>query len=153
MVCHAVPCHFLPAGAGAAIVAVGVDGDAATGGELTPDLDILGVHEPDEVLHDDVHAVLMEVAVIAEGEEVELQALALHHALIGDIGDGDGGKVRLAGDGAQAGKLRAVELDEVVVAGMLVLEGLQHLRGVVGLVAGVLVAQQGQGFFFSHSYT
>ena len=81
--------------------------------------------------------------MVAEAEQVQLERLALHHAHIGHVGDVDGGEVRLAGDGAQARELRAVELHEVVVSRVLVLEGLQHRRIVVGRVLGVLVAEQG----------
>ena len=48
------------------------------------DLDVSWIHKLDEVLHDDVHAVLMEGPMIAEAEEVELEALALDHAYIGE---------------------------------------------------------------------
>ena len=50
----------------AAIVGEGVDADAATRGEDARHLDIFRVHEADEVLHDDVDAVFVEVAVVAE---------------------------------------------------------------------------------------
>ena len=130
--------QFLVLGAGASVVGVGVDADAAAGGEDAGDLDVLGVHEADEVLHDDVDAVLVEVAVVAEGEEVELERLALDHALVGEVGDADLGEVGLAGDGAQAGELGAVELHPVVVLGVFVLEGFQHVGGVVLTVFGLL---------------
>jgi len=124
-------------GAWTAVVGVGVDGDAATWGEDAGDLDIFGVHEADEVFHDDVDAVLVEVAVVTETEEVELEALALHHALIGEIADAYLGKVGLAGDGAEAGELGAVELHPVVVLRMFVRKGLQYFWSVVGLVFGL----------------
>ena len=57
---------------GVAVVGEGLDGDAATGVEQADDLQIFGIHQLDEVLHDDVDAVLMEVAVVTEAEEVEL---------------------------------------------------------------------------------
>ena len=120
MVRKAFPRNIFPSCAGLAVVAVRVDGDAAAGRELAPHLDVLRIHERDQVFHDDVHAVLVEVAMVAEAEQVQLQALAFHHALARHIGDVDGGEVGLAGDGAQAGELRAVELHEVVVARVLV---------------------------------
>ena len=73
MVGQTLECNLFPAGAGLAVVAVRVDGDAAARGELAPDLDVLRIHERDEVLHDDVHAVLVEVAVVAEAEQVQLE--------------------------------------------------------------------------------
>ena len=59
-------CHVLPHGPGLAVVAVRVDGDAAARRELAPDFDVFGIHELDEVFHDDVDTVLVEVPVIAE---------------------------------------------------------------------------------------
>ena len=86
----------------------------------------------------------MEIPVVAEAEQVQLQALALDHALARHVGDVDRGKVGLPRDRAQAGELGAVELYEVVVARMLVLERLED-TWVVGLrVAHSLVAQKRQ---------
>ena len=124
-----------------AVIAVGVDRDAAARGELAPDLDVLGIHQADQILHDDVDAVLMEVAVVAEAEQIQLERLALHHARAGHIGDIDGGEVRLAGHRAQAGELRAVELDEIIVFRMLVGEGLEQFGRVVGRIGHLLGAQ------------
>ena len=138
----------LPRGAGLAVVAVGVDGNAAPRGEFAPNLDVFGVHEADEILHDDVHAVLVEIPVVAKAEQVQLEGLALHHAGAGHIGYIDGGKIRLAGDGAEAGELRAVELDEIVVVRVLVGEGFQHLGGIVHRIGSFSVPQQGNGAKF-----
>lgn len=80
VVCHAVPSDFLPAGARLAVVTVRVNRDAAARRELAPDLDVLRLHELDEILHDDVHAVLMEIAVVAEAEQIQLERFALNHA-------------------------------------------------------------------------
>ena len=114
-----------------AVIGIGIDADATTGREQPYHLDVLGCHEPHQVFHDDVHAVLMEIAVVAEGEKVELQALGLHHALGRYVHNLDFGKVGLARDRAERRELWAVELYPVVVALMLVLESLQHLGGVV----------------------
>jgi len=145
-----VICDLFPFRAGSAVVAVGVDGQAAAGEELAPDLDVLGVHELDEVLHYDVDAVLVEVTVIPEGEEVELQGLAFDHALGRDVGDRYRSEVRLARDGAQRRELRAVELDPVVVILMLVLESLQHSGIVVEDVVGLFVAKFCKSFIVCH---
>ena len=81
----------------------------------------------------------MEVAVVAEGEEIKLQALALHHLLVGDVEDAYLGEIGLSCDGTERSELRTEELHPVVALGMPVLEGLEDLRGVgfrdVGLVA------------------
>lgn len=118
----------------AAIVGEGVDADAATRGEDARYLDIFGVHEADEVLHDDVDAVFVEVAVVAETEEVELQALALYHAHVGDILYANLGKVGLTRDGAQRCELGAVELHPIVVARVFVYKCFKHLGGVITFI-------------------
>ena len=137
---EAGPGDLFPARVRAAVVGVGMDGDAATGREFAPDLDILRIHERDEILHDDVHAILVEIAVVAEREQVELQALALHHALIRHVVDVDRGEIGLACDRTEARELGTVELHEVIVFGMLVLEGLEHLGCVIGRIAHLLVS-------------
>ena len=91
----------------------------------------------------------MKIPVVAEGKQVQLEAFAFDHFLIRHVGDGDLGKIRLAGDGAQAGEFRAVEFDEIVVPGMLVLKGFQNAGVIVGGIGGVLIAQQGQAFLGS----
>ena len=130
-------CEFLVLSAGAAIVAEGKDADASPWGEVPKDLDVARVHQLDEILHDDIHTVLMEGTVITEAEEVELEALALDHLHIRDIADVYGRIVGLSGDGAEAGELRAVEAHPVVIALMLVGEGLEHLGGIVLPVLGL----------------
>lgn len=100
MVHEAVRCHFLVLGARTAVVGIGVDADAAAWSEDAGDLDVFGVHETDEVFHDLVDAVFVEVAMVAEREEVELEGFALYHALIGEVGDAYLGKVGLTGDRA-----------------------------------------------------
>ena len=128
---EAVLCHFLILRAGLAVVGKGIDADAAAGDEDACHLDVLGFHQVDEVLHDDVDAVLVEAAMIAEREEVKLEALALHHALVGKVADAYLCKVWLACDGTQCRELWAVEAYPIVVLGMLVLKSFQHFGIVV----------------------
>ena len=130
-------CQLLIFRARPPIVGIRIDADATARREQPRDLDILGIHELDEILHDDVDTILMEVAVVAEGEEIELQALAFHHLHIGDIADTDLRKVGLTRDGTERGELGAVEPHPVVVLLMLVGEGLQHLRGIIHLIFGL----------------
>jgi hypothetical protein len=80
----------------------------------------------------------MEVAVVAEGEEVELEALRLDHPFARDVENLDLCKVWLARDGTERGELGAIELHPVVVVGMAVLEGLKHLRSIIHLIVGLL---------------
>jgi len=135
---QAVVGEFFVLGAWAAIVGVGIDADAAAWGEDACHLDVFGVHETDEVFHDDVDTVFVEVAVIAEGEEVEFERLALHHAVVGQVGDANLGEVGLSGNGAQGGELGAVELHPVVVLRVFVFEGFQHFWRIVLTVFGLL---------------
>ena len=135
-------------GAWAAIVGVGVDADAATRQEESFHLDIFGVHELDEVFHDDVDTILVEVAMVAETEQVEFQAFAFHHAQSGDIVDKYLPEVGLACNGAESGELRTVEPHPIVVVGVLVLESFQQLGVVVGVVTSG-IAQCRQVFFFA----
>ena len=88
--------QFLVLGARTAVVGVGVDGDAATWGKETGNLDVFGIHQFDEVFHDDVYAVLVEVSVVSEAEKIELEALAFNHLDVRDIADAELRKVRLS---------------------------------------------------------
>ena len=55
---------------GVAIVGEGVDRYSSARGEDAFDFDVAGVHESDKVLHYNIDAVLMEIAVVSEAEEV-----------------------------------------------------------------------------------
>lgn len=140
--------QLLVFGARPAVVGIGVDADAATRDEKPGDLDIFGIHEADEVLHDDVYAVFVEVAVVAETEQVELQTFAFHHADVGNVADAYFGKVGLAGNGAEAGEFRTVEAHPIVVLGVFVLKGFKHLGCIVVAVSGFF-AQLLQAFAFT----
>ena len=80
---------------GVGIVGEGVDADAASWGEDAGYLKILRIHQSDQVFHDDVHAVFVEIAVIAERKEIELERLGLHHLLPWNVGDIDSSEVGL----------------------------------------------------------
>ena len=56
--------------AGFSVVCKGMDADAAAWSEQPDYLNIFRLHEFDKVFHDDIHAVLMEIAMIAEAEQV-----------------------------------------------------------------------------------
>ena len=123
--------HLLVLRAWFAIVGKGIDADAAAGDEDACHLDVLGFHQVDEVLHDDVDAVLVEAAVIAKREEIKLEALALHHLLVRQVAYPYLCKVWLACDGTQSRELRAVESYPIVVLGVLILKSFQHFGIVV----------------------
>lgn len=53
LVCgQSLPGKLLELGVGLAIVGIGMDGDAATGREDACHLDVAGIHQADEVLHE-----------------------------------------------------------------------------------------------------
>lgn len=85
--------------------------------------------------------------MVAEAEQVELQALTLHHALARHVADVDSSEIGLACNGTQAGELRAVELHEVVVVRVLVNERLQHAGVVIAWILRMLIAQKGNALF------
>ena len=128
---EAVLSHFLILCAGLAIVGEGIDADAATRNENARYLDVFGLHQADEVFHDNVDAILVEAAMIAETEEVEFETLALHHSLVGKVVDANLSEVWLTRNGAKSRELRAVEAYPVIVLGMLVLESLQDFGSIV----------------------
>lgn len=115
--------HFFVFRARATIVGIGVNADATAGSEDTCNFNVFGIHQFDEVFHDDIDAVFVEVTVVAEREEVEFEGFAFHHALVGQVGDADFSKVGLSCDGTQGGELGAVELHPVVVFGVFILKG------------------------------
>ena len=101
--------HLLELRAGTSVIGIRVDRDAATRGKDTCHLDILRIHQMNEVFHYDIHAILVEGTMIAEAEQVEFQTLALYHLDIRDIANTDFRKVRLPRNGTEAGKFRAIE--------------------------------------------
>ena len=119
--------HFLVLRAWLAVVGKGIDAYAATGKEDACHLDVTGFHQSDEVFHYDIDTILVETAVVSEREEVEFQAFALNHPPVGKVVDAYLGEVRLPRDGTERRELGAVETHPIVVLGMLVLEGLQHV--------------------------
>ena len=133
--------HFLVFRSGTTVVGIGIDANATTGREQTYYLNILRIHQFDQVLHDDVHTVLMEIPMVTEAEEVEFQTLALHHSLSRYVENPDFCEIGLTCNRAKRGELRTVELHPIIVLRMTVLECLQHLRGVGGSIVGLLTKQ------------
>ena len=91
----------------------------------------------------------MEISMIAERKQVQFEGFAFHQEFIRHVGNGNGGKVRLTGNGTQAGKLGTIELDKIIIAGVLIGEFLQHLWIVIHAVMGTLTAQLCQAFLFT----
>ena len=75
-VCYALRLHVVemkalfgslfPLGTRLAIICVWIDGQTTARRKLSPYLDVLRIHQLDEIFHDDVDAVLVKVPVIAE---------------------------------------------------------------------------------------
>ena len=59
-------CRLFPLCTRLAIVCVWIDGQTTARRKLAPYLDVLRIHQLDEIFHDDVDAVLVKVPVIAE---------------------------------------------------------------------------------------
>ena len=59
-------CRLFPLCARLAIICVWIDRQTTARRKLAPYLDVLRIHQLDEVFHDDVNAVLVKVPVIAE---------------------------------------------------------------------------------------
>ena len=133
---------------GITIVGEGFDGDAATRIEQADDLQIFGIHQLDQILHNDVDTVLVEVAMVAEAEEIKLEALALHHQRSWDIINDNVSEIRLACLGAQRGELGTIQSHQVFVLRMFILKHFQHLGRIIVAVLCVLVAQQRDTFQF-----
>ena len=131
-----------------AVVGEGLDGNAATRIEQTDNLQILRIHQLDQVLHNDVDAILVKVTVITETEEIEFKALALYHQCARDVINNKVTEVGLACLGAQGGELRTIQSHEILILRMFIFKGLQHLGRIVVAVLGVLIAQQRDTFQF-----
>ena len=80
-----------------AVVGVWVDADSAARKEQTYNFNVFRLHQLNEVFHYYVDAILMEIAVVAETEQIEFQTLALNHLFVGQIHYLDFGKIGLAG--------------------------------------------------------
>ena len=127
---------------GVAVIGKRIDGNTAAGHKYAHHFEIFGVHQFYQILHDNVYAVLVEIAVIAETEKIEFQTLAFHHAFARDVVDDNFSEIRLSGFRTKSGKLRAIESDEIFVLRVLIRESFEHLRSVVVGINGALIAQK-----------
>ena len=59
-------CRLFPLCTRLAVVCIWIDGQTTARRKLSPYLDVLRIHQLDEIFHDDVDAVLVKVPVIAE---------------------------------------------------------------------------------------
>lgn len=65
--------HFFVFRPRAPPVAVRIDGNAAARGEFAPHFDIARFHDFNQIVHNDVDAIFVKVAMIAEAEQIQLQ--------------------------------------------------------------------------------
>ena len=126
---------------GVGIVGEGVDADAAARGEDARYLKVLRGHQFDQVFHDDVDTIFVEIAVVAEREEVEFERFGLHHLLPRNVGYIDGGEVGLPRLGAERGELGTMESNQILVVRMFVYKSFEDFGSVVGGIRGVAVPQ------------
>ena len=101
MVEQAMLRHFFILRTRFSVVVVRIDRDTATWCEFPPHFEIARFHQFHEIFPDDVDAVLVEVTVVSEAEQIQLQRLRLDEFLIRDVRDVDGCEVRLVRDWAQ----------------------------------------------------
>jgi len=81
----------------------------------------------DQVVEDDVGDVFIKDAFVAIALQIEFQALEFDAFFGGDVGEGQGSEVGLAGLGADRGELGADDLDLVIPLRELVVEGLEQV--------------------------
>ena len=72
MCCKALCCKLLILRAWSSVVGEWVDADATSWREKSYYFDVFWSHELNEVFHDGIYTVLVEVAMVAEAEKVEL---------------------------------------------------------------------------------
>ena len=68
MLCESLLGKGFEFGSWPSVVGVRIDGDSTTRGEQSRDLYVFGIHKGNEVLHDFIDAVLMEITVVAEAK-------------------------------------------------------------------------------------
>lgn len=59
-------CSFFPLCTRLAIVCIWIDGQTTAWRKLTPYLDVLWIHQLDEVFHDDIDAIFVKVPMVTE---------------------------------------------------------------------------------------
>jgi arsenite methyltransferase len=121
-----------------------VDGDAAARIPVGPDPQPLRCQQRHQPLADVQRAILVERAVVAEADKVQLQRFGLDQPLAGDIVDDDMGEIGLPRHRAQRGELGRGKAHDRAGAGMAERHPFQHRRFGRGGGFGVL-AKLGQG--------
>ena len=125
----------------ASIVAEGYNTNPSTRAKVTRYLYVFGIHQLDEIVHNDIDTIFVKSTMRTKAEEVEFEAFALYHPLVWDVIDVDCGKVGLPRNGAESRKLRADKANPVVTLGMLIAECLQDLRSIIFFILSFLAKE------------
>lgn len=73
MVHHPVLGHLFILGAGLSIIAIRINGDTAARSEFAPHFNVFRLHQFYQIIHNDIHTMLVEISMIAEAEQVQLE--------------------------------------------------------------------------------
>ena len=73
--------------------------------------------------------------MLPDRKQIELEALALDHALIRNVIDIESREIRLPRYRAERREFRAAQRDHIVMLGMLVFEGLEQRRIIFACIA------------------
>lgn len=106
--------------------------DTAPGSEFSGYHGVQWGDGPDQVVENSVGNRFRERADITEGVQIKLQRLAFHAPGFWRVADGDGGKIRLAGDRAKGCEFRSGKRDLVRSTGLGIGKGFQSGQGGVG---------------------
>ena len=84
----------------------------------------------------------MKIAMISKAEQIELEALALHHPLSGNVGYYYMAKIRLSGFGTQCCKFGTVKCHYILIFRVFVFERLKQLRRIIGRICHPIAAKK-----------
>ena len=73
--------HLLIFRSRAAIVSIRIDGNTSTRSKDAGHFNIFRIHQFNQIFHDNIHTILVEITMISETEQIEFQGLTLHHSL------------------------------------------------------------------------
>ena len=136
--------EIFPFRTGNAVIAVRINGKTAAGKEFAPYFYIAGTEQTNQVGHNHIDAVFVEITVIPIAEKVELQGFAFYHPFIRNIGNIDGGEIGLPRFRAEAREFRTIELDEIIPVFMLIGNFFQKIRIIIIEILRISAAQLGE---------
>jgi hypothetical protein len=116
---------------GASIVTEGHNTNPSTRAKVSGYLYVFGIHQLDEIVHNDIDTIFVKSTMRTKAEEIEFETFALYHAFVWDVIDVDCGEVGLPRNGAESRELRADKSNPVITLRMLIAECLQDLRSII----------------------